>query len=203
MVLAFIRRRGIKGPIVVVGHSMGCLVAAHVAAANPELVCRLVLYEPPLLGDVPEYPAHAKRSARYKVLFEYIAAHPQLAHLESKMLWRVARKISGLYLSQEEWLPFELSLRNTIMNQKAYEELKEIAIPTDIVYGRLDLVVIRQGIKNMFRTNKNIALHLVTDIHGLSARSARYLASLLDEAVAKSKKSQRKRPAKSKSKRAP
>src|SRR5262249_3117073 len=64
-VLALLKRRNIKGPIVLVGHSMGCLVAAHIATIEPKLVSRLVLHEPPLLGEHPEFPDHAKRSARY------------------------------------------------------------------------------------------------------------------------------------------
>lgn len=180
MVVALLKRRGIKPPVILAGHSMGCLVASHIAATTPKLVSRLVLYEPPLLGEIPESPDHTKRSERYKVLFEYIASHPQLAQLENKIMWRIARKVSGLYLDREEWVPFERSLRNTILQQKAYDELKAIAVRTDIVYGRLDLIVIRQGIKTLFRPNKNIKLHLVTDIHGISVRSARYLAGLLN-----------------------
>lgn len=181
MVLACIKRQGARGKITLVGHSMGCLVAAHIAATNPGLVRRLILYEPPLLGNTPDFPSHAKRSARYKILFDYIASHPQLAHLESKMLWRAARKVSGLYLSPEEWLPFERSLRNTIMEQQAYEELRTVSVPTDIVYGRFDLMVIRRGIRTMFTPNKHIKLHLVADTHGISIRSALYLAELLQE----------------------
>jgi len=188
MVKATLRRLGIKRPVTVMGHSMGCLVATHLAATRPGLVKRLVLYEPPLLGDVPELPGHTKRSNRYRTLFEYIASHPQLAHVESKFLWRVARKLSGLHLSPEEWLPFEQSLRNTIINQQAYGQLQTITVPTDIVYGRLDFVVIRQGAKKLFQQNKHIKLHLVTDMHGISARSAHYLASLLNGAAPKRKK---------------
>jgi cis-3-alkyl-4-acyloxetan-2-one decarboxylase len=182
VVLALLKRRRVKGPIVLAGHSMGCLVATHIAATKPKLVGRLVLYEPPLLGDIPEFPGHGKRSARYKTLFEYIASHPELAHVESKLMWRVARKISGLYLSEEEWYPFEQSLRNTILDQQTYHELKGIAVPTDMVYGRLDFVVIRQGIKDVFRVNKNIKLYLITDMHGISAGSAHYLAGLIEKA---------------------
>jgi pimeloyl-ACP methyl ester carboxylesterase len=178
-VLALLKRRHIKGPVVFVGHSMGCLVAAHIAAIEPRLVSRLVLHEPPLLGEHPDFPDHAKRSARYKTLFEYIASHPELAHVENKMMWRIARKVSGLYLSPEEWYPFEQSLRNTIMVQGTYDELKAVAVPTDIVYGRLDMVVIRRGIEQLFHGNKHIKLHLVTDMHGISANSAHYLAGLV------------------------
>ena len=179
MVEALIKRSGIRQPVTILGHSMGCLVAAHLAATRPELVERLVLYEPPLLGDHPDFPDHVKRSERYRAVFEYIASHPDLAQLENKILWRMAHKISGLYLSAEKWLPFQRSLRNTILQQQSYKELVSLSVPTDIVYGRLDVLVIRRGVQDMFNHNKNIKLHLVTDIHGISARSARYLAGLL------------------------
>lgn len=185
MVVAMLQRLDIKGPVTLVGHSMGCLVAVELAALWPKKVARLVLYEPPILGDTPEFPTYAKRSARYKMLFEYIASHPQLAHVENKFLWRVARRLSGLHLSPEEWLPFEQSLRNTIINQNAYERLRYISVPTDIIYGRLDFVVIRQGIKKLFRENKHIQLRLVTDMHGISKRSASYLAAVLNGAASR------------------
>jgi pimeloyl-ACP methyl ester carboxylesterase len=180
-VLAVIKREKIQGKVVIMGHSMGCLIAAHIAATQPKKVRRLVLYEPPLLGELPDFPGHSKRSARYKSFFEYIAAHPQLAHVEARMLWRIARKMWGTHLSEDEWLPFERSLRNTILAQQAYDELRDIPIKTDIIYGRLDLVVIRRGIEKLFAHNKKVALHLVTDFHGLSQRSAKYLYALLQD----------------------
>lgn len=173
-----LRRVGVRRGAIIVGHSMGCLVASHLAASQPGLAKRLILYEPPLLGELPDFPKHTKRSERYKSLFEYIASHPQLAHVEAHLLWRTARKLWGLHLSEEEWVPFERSLRNTILEQRAYDELQAIAVRTDIVYGRLDLVVIRRGIEKLFAHNKRIRLHVVTDFHGISARSARYLLAL-------------------------
>jgi pimeloyl-ACP methyl ester carboxylesterase len=166
---------------------MGCLIAAHIAANYPGLVKRLILYEPPLLGEIPDFPGHTKRSTRYKTFFEYIASHPQLAHVEARLLWRVARKLWGTHLAEDEWIPFERSLRNTILTQQAYDELRDTTLRTDIVYGRLDLIVIRRGIEKMFAHNKKVALHLVTDFHGLSQRSARYLARLLDASVSEAK----------------
>jgi pimeloyl-ACP methyl ester carboxylesterase len=178
-VWAALKRQRATKPAIVLGHSMGCIVATHLASEHPRLAQGLILYEPPLLADVAEFPRHTRRSARYRAFFEYIAAHPQLAYVESHMLWRIARKLWGMNISEEGWLPFQRSLRNTIMRQRMYDELKTIQMPTDIVYGRLDLVVIRKGIARMFAHNKQIKLHAVTDNHGVSARSARYLKRLI------------------------
>lgn len=180
MIVATLTRRGVKKPITVVGHSMGCLIAVHIAATNPKLVKKLVLYEPPLFVDAPEFRAHTRRRERYFAFFTYIAAHPQLALTHSHLLWRIAKRISGLHMSEEEWIPFERSLRNTIMQQTAYNELRTIAVPTEIVHGRLDIIVIRTEVKKMFKDNPHIMLHMVTDMHNISSRSARFLLSILD-----------------------
>lgn len=179
-VIAVLRKHHLKHPAILVGHSMGCLIATHIATLRPDSVDQLILYEPPLLGEIPDYPRHTKRSARYKTVFEFIASHPQLAHVEARLLWRIARKLWGAHLSREEWLPFERSLRNTILEQRAYDELQRISLPTDIIYGRLDPIVIRRGIERMFAHNKFVSLHVVTDFHGVSTRSAKYIVRLFD-----------------------
>lgn len=173
------RRRLIKS-ITIVGHSMGCLVATHIAAIRPELVKRLVLFEPPLFADDPVYRKHNRRRGYYFRFYKYVADHPQLAFFERQMLWRAVRRISGLRLNREEWIPFERSLRNTIMAQTAYSELRHLAITTDIIHGRWDMIVTRAQIKEMFADNPHIKLHLTNDIHDISPRAARYVLRILE-----------------------
>jgi pimeloyl-ACP methyl ester carboxylesterase len=178
MVVATLKKQGVRHSATLVGHSMGCLVATHIAARYPKLVKHLVLYEPPLFADDPEYRSHAKRRQRYFAFFAYVASHPQWAFTQSYLM-RIARKVIGLSIDQNTWIPFERSLRNTIMQQVAYDELRAIKVPTDIVHGRLDFVVVRTEVQAMFVANEHIKLHTVTEMHGLSVRSARYLARLL------------------------
>lgn len=193
-VLATLKDMHIVAPVTIVGHSMGCLVASHIAAIRPDLVRHLVLYEPPLFADDPEYQAHVRRRGRYFALYEFIAAHPQLAFTQAEVLWRVAKRMVGLQLTTEQWIPFERSLRNTIMRQTAYDELRKAKIRTDIVHGRLDLIVIRTDLRRMFRTNPHITWHTVTDFHGISSRSARFLASLVTAPLTTGKRTSPRRP---------
>lgn len=183
MVVNTLKYLGVKYPITIVGHSLGCLVASHIAATHPKMVSRLVLYQPPLFVDDPTYRRHHRRRGRYFALYTYIANRPQLAFLKSQFLRRVARRISGLNLEEADWPPFELSLRNTIMGQQVYQELHDIKIPTDIIHGRLDIIVTRTQIKKMFAGNDNIKLHLTNDVHDVSPRAANYIISLLQNAL--------------------
>ncbi|HJQ08934.1 MAG TPA: alpha/beta hydrolase [Candidatus Saccharimonadales bacterium] len=191
MVLALLKRKKVRGPVTIVGHSMGCLVAAHIAATRPGFVERLVLHEPPLFGEPADYPLYSKRSSRYLKFFEYLASHPQLMVTYNALAWRIVRKTLGLYLDEEQWPPFERSLRNTIMKQRAYGELQSLAVPTHIVHGRLDFVVIRTDLRSIFKSNKHITWHKVTDSHGVSKRTAKYLARLLNTPVIFSSASER------------
>lgn len=174
-----LKKLSIQGPVTVVGHSMGCLVAVHLASRHPAFVDRLILYEPPLFADDPDYGGHMRWRRRYFALYEFIASHPQLAFTQRQLLWRLAKRIAGFKLAPAQWEPFARSLRNTIMQQTAYQELHSIALPTDIIHGRLDLIVTRSDLRKMYRANKHITWHTVTDTHGISARSARYMFGLI------------------------
>jgi pimeloyl-ACP methyl ester carboxylesterase len=186
-VVALLRARNVRGPVVLVGHSMGCLVATHIAATYPRLVKRLVLYEPPLYADDPEFRKHMRQREYYFALYEFIAAHPQLAFVRAQLLWRIAKRLVGLQITEEMWAPFQRSLRNTIMQQTAYKELHDINLSTDIVHGRFDIIVAKRELRKMYKSNPHITWHTVSDVHGISQRSAKYLAALLNQVVPKRK----------------
>lgn len=174
--------RGLAGThnVTIMAHSMGCLIASHLATKYPQLAKRLILYEPPLFADDPAFRSHRRRASRYIAFYSYLAAHPELLMLQHRRLYRIAQRVSGLVLGPETWLPFERSLKNTIMRQQAYEELHAIKLPTDIVHGRLDMVVIRTEVKKMFQDNPHITLHTVTAFHDITPKAAAYLNALLE-----------------------
>lgn len=178
-VMYSLKKSGATFPVTIVGHSMGCLVATHLASKYPELINHVILYEPPLFADIPEFSSHIRRRKVYFSIFERIVDSPTMVLTYARLLGRAATKVAGFALSQETWLPFERSLRNTIMSQTAYQELHSLKVPTDIVYGRFDIVVTQTEVKTMFADNKNIHFHRVTDTHGISKKSSQYLAALV------------------------
>lgn len=174
-----IKKEHLTTPVTLIGHSMGCLVAVHIASRYPSLVKRVVLYEPPLFADSPSFSSHLRRRKLYFSLFERIVDSPTMVLAYARLLGRVATKVAGFALTEETWLPFERSLRNTIMAQTAYDELHGLQVRTDIIYGRFDIVVTQAQVKNMFEDNTHISFHTVTDMHGISKKSAAYIAELL------------------------
>lgn len=177
-VWALCRRLHIKRCIVV-GHSMGCLVATRLATQHPALVQRLLLYEPPLFTDMPEFKTRRRREQFYLNLFERIAANPAGTFTVARLVARLAQNWTRHLANDQTWLPIERSLRNSIMQSTGYEELCNITIATDIIHGRLDVVVPRGDLKKQLAHNKNIRFYRTTDRHRMSRASARYLAKLI------------------------
>lgn len=183
-VIASLHTAHVRQPVTIVAHSMGCLIAVHIAAKRPELVKQLILYEPPLYADLPQYRKHIKQRKRYFALYQRIADNPDMVFRYISRLGKTATRISGFSLDETTWLPFERSLRNTIMRQRAYDELHSIYVPTIIIHGRLDMVVANAEIRQMLRDNSNISFYKVSDAHGISFVSARFIAQLLRTAKA-------------------
>jgi pimeloyl-ACP methyl ester carboxylesterase len=177
-VRSLLQRFEVKEPLTIVGHSMGCLIAVHLAYKYPKSVERLILFEPPLFADVPNYRAHLRARERYFDIFRYIAMHPQLIFKDGEIR-KVWARLGGVDLRPHLWLPFQRSLSNTIMNQSTYDELHAIRVPTTIVHGRLDVVVPRADVRKMLKANPYIDFESVNRMHGVSARAARELDRLL------------------------
>lgn len=177
-VMASLERSVKNDKIIIIGHSMGCLIASHIATLYPEMVKRLVLYEPPLFADSPEFRSHSKRRQFYFSLYSMLIKRPHLYFRYSKLANR-RRAALALQTSPDDWNAFSRSLQNTIMEQTAYDELRDITVPTDIIYGKYDFIVTRKEVKDMLKANPNIAFHLVNEMHDITPRSAHYIDLLL------------------------
>ncbi|MEX2014710.1 MAG: alpha/beta hydrolase [Candidatus Saccharimonadales bacterium] len=163
------------GKIILVGHSMGCIISTYLAYNYEGLVKNLVLYQPPLLLDKKE-----KRSFHRK-LYAYIARKPPLFLNYVKVVNRLFRnKLENLETAASNWTSIEKSIRNTILAQETIFELKNLLISTDVIYGKMDFVVSRLDAKKLAEVNKNIKLHYVYEMHDITKRSSKYLKSLIE-----------------------
>jgi pimeloyl-ACP methyl ester carboxylesterase len=158
---------------------MGCLVASRFASQNRALTYQLLLYEPPLFTTIPGFETPSRRQEFYRRLYEQIAANPTGKLTVTRMLARVSKNWQRYLETDQAWLPIQKSLRNTIMQQKGYEELRDTTVRTDIVHGLFDVVVPSQNLRQSLADNANITFHKTTDRHRLSATSVRTLADII------------------------
>jgi len=171
----------VKKPIVLVGHSMGALIAARIARKYPKLVKHLVLYEIPVYADMPAQNVSDIRNRAYLKLFDTLVKNPKRTMRMWHFLGKVASSFVPVAIKPSSWIPFERSLKNTIMQDSIYKDLIKIKIPVDVIYGQYDLVVIKRTMKKLFKSSLNVKFHKVNETHRITPKTGSILNELLQE----------------------
>jgi len=184
-VIASIEKLRPGGRVILAGHSMGCLVSVRVARLRPDLIRHLVLYEMPLYEGLPQKRRYKLRINLYLNLYRRITRYqPGFSAENLRLVDRLARKIAGLEVSAETWQPFVKSLENTIINQTTAQDITELAMPMDVVYGTFDMLVIRGKAEHFFGTDNGlISVHNVRARHVISLKASRFLVDRIEAAL--------------------
>lgn len=180
-VLATLKRMRIHQPVILIGHSMGSLVAAHIARKYPRRVKHLILYQMPIYSAIPNLDVKDFRRQAYLSAFRYFAEHPKATLWYAKVLGRTASKVAGFVLDERTWQPFELSLRNTIMQQQSMEDLRTLKMPTDVIYGRYDVLVLKKNLQHFFHPSKYLRFYEINEIHRISMRAGQLIYELVTQ----------------------
>ncbi len=164
-------------PAIIVGHSMGCLVAVRVARLRPDLVRHLVLYEMPLYEGLPGKRRYRLRLNLYSRFFRYmIRFQPTFDAETAKRTERLAQRIAGFEVDRDTWQPFVKSLEHTIMEQTAAEDIKYLEAPMDVIYGTYDMLVIRGKPQSIFgKDTKQVKIYTIRERHVISVRASRFI----------------------------
>lgn len=185
-VIAAIEKLRASGPAILVGHSMGCLVAVRVARLRPDLVRHLVLYEMPLYDGLPDKRIHRLRLNLYARFYRYITRYQPAFDAETrrKLTERLARRIVGFEVERDTWQPFIKSLEHTIMQQTAAEDIKQTDVPMDVIYGTYDMFVIRGQPQQVFgEDTDNVMTHTIRERHVISPKASRFIVQRIAAAL--------------------
>jgi pimeloyl-ACP methyl ester carboxylesterase len=176
-VIASIEKLRLNQRIILVGHSMGSLIAVRVARLRPDLVKHIVLYEMPLYDGLPEKARYRLRIELYRRFYERVIRYQPTFNAEAaRLAERFARKIIGLEVTPETWRPFVRSLQYTILKQTTAEDIRQVATPMDVVYGSFDMLVIRGTPQQFFGDDsRHITAHTIRERHEITPRASRYL----------------------------
>ncbi len=141
----------IKGNIILVGHSMGCLIAANyvVNFAHPYDIKELILVSPPVLmaaelAKLPDKVYLKSYGSLYKIARDVPAA---------EVVAKIAQKFSSFRSDYIKTAAFKKSMENIILNSHNYQTFVKIHIPTLIIHGHFDPLVMGSNLKRAVKQN--------------------------------------------------
>jgi pimeloyl-ACP methyl ester carboxylesterase len=184
-IIAALDRKKLHSPAILVGHSMGSLIAVHIARLRPDLVRHLILYEAPFYVGLPNSRRYTKRRDLYFNIYNQIIESRDLALTTRQSMRKLVQRFSGFIISEDTWIPFTRSLQNTIISQTTLNDVKQLSVPIDVIYGKLDMLVIQGAPKKVFGAEAaHVTTHTITEMHVVSRRASVFLAGLIRDVLA-------------------
>ncbi|WP_202800965.1 alpha/beta fold hydrolase [Salinibacterium sp. PAMC 21357] len=182
----------LDAPFILVGHSLGSLLAARFTATYPREVSRLVLVSPPIyvpasqIGD----PLIRARIGAYMRAYEFLRTNKEFTMATVDTLRRLFQLDDILDVSEHNWRAFGLSLQNCIEQQTTVSDIAAVRVPIDVVYGSLDQFI-APGTMRIIEQMRHVTMHKVeANDHLVRKRLARRLVQVITadrEVAAKNK----------------
>ncbi len=139
---------------IVVGHSLGALVAVEIAKRYPLLPSRLVLCSPPFYK--PKADKGITADDMLRELYKVAKKHPdQLWHL-SPLAVRLGLANKALNITQDNVVSYMAALESSIINQTSLRDVARVRLPVDIFYGMFDPVVVKKHITQLAKARQNV-----------------------------------------------
>jgi len=164
-VLATLLKLRLTGPIIVVGHSLGALVAVEVAKRYPLLVKSLILCSPPFYQSDEVKTLLPNTDKLLRQLYSSVRAHPdQFVRLSSfAMKYNLINKSFSVTLDNID--TYMAALESMIINQTSLHDAQKLKVPIRIIKGTLDPFVVGKNLKRVARANDNIELKTILAGH--------------------------------------
>ncbi|MEO5921788.1 MAG: alpha/beta hydrolase [Pseudolysinimonas sp.] len=176
-----VRHLRLRGPVVVVGHSLGALIATRYAARNPRKVSKLVLISPPIYLPTSTIGGASGKTAMdlYFRSYEYLRENKEFTIRAARSLALLSPIKNLLDVTERNWRPFVLSLQNSIETQTTLSDLASVAVPVELVYGSLDPLLAPAGIQ-IVEQLRHVTSHRVQGgDHVIRDRLARVVATAI------------------------
>lgn len=152
-------RLGFKQRVVIIGHSLGALVAVDVARRHPLLVSELVLCSPPFYNPESTDATLIKpRDDILRVLYRTAKKYPEQLAKISALAVRAGVANKSFSLTNENASSYFAALEASIINQTSLQDVAKLTLPINIIYGVLDPVVISSNIVKLGKDHDNITV---------------------------------------------
>lgn len=140
-----------SGPIILIGHSMGSLIAADyvVDYDNAIEIKRLILVSPPLLmaDELAKLPDQVYTKS-YHSLHKFANDVPA-----AEVIAKLVQRFSSFRSDYIKTTAFARSMDNIILNPRNYQTFVKLHVPTLIIHGHFDPLVMSSNLKRAAKRN--------------------------------------------------
>jgi pimeloyl-ACP methyl ester carboxylesterase len=176
-----ISRLKLRGPFVLVGHSMGALIAARYASVSPRRVSKLILVSPPIYlpATLISDPLQRTAAGLYVRAYDYLRSNRSFTIPAAAVLASMSPIKHVLDVNAKNWRAFALSLEHSIESQTALSDIASVRAPIDLIYGSLDPFLMPSGLR-IVEGLRNVQVHRIEGgDHLIRRRTARVIAAAI------------------------
>ena len=181
----------VKDPLILVGHSMGALIALGLAVKYPERVAKLILVGMPVYRNVEEARREITRSKIVPKLMYYGPMAQKMCAAMCK--WRpLARLLAPYYFrhvpksiaqdaTSHTWYSYSRSMTSIIEHQNVPADLERVSVKTILLYGTSDSITPPDNIGSLKRYGKDITIKLVNATHQLPLEAPKHVVAAIED----------------------
>lgn len=156
----------LSGPIIIVGHSLGSLVAVEFARRYRLAVRSLVLVSPPFYKhDSGEKWLFLQRRRVLRAVHGAMDAHPGASERLLKLLSRYNLADKGFNPDNVDLPAYLATLETAIINQTTLRDVKRLKCPIRIITGKLDPLVPERNVSELAKSKNNITWTSIVAAH--------------------------------------
>lgn len=163
-----LKKLKITGPVVLVGHSMGSLIAADftVNFQSTFNIVSLILVSPPVLmsEELAKLPDKVYTKS-YGSLYKLAKDEPAI-----EVIANFVQRFSNFSSRYIKTPAFDRSMDHIILSPNNYKTYSKIKSPTLIIHGHFDPLVMRSNLKKIATANPNVRFVSVIGHHDVSAQ---------------------------------
>lgn len=177
------KKTKLPGPYILVGHSLGSLVAVEFALNFPKKVKRLILCAPPIYrGQVSDDITPSKQETLLHTLYEAMLRRPN----DLARAWKIAKKLGVIkesaQINDSTLRALTESLRLSIMSQNTRKDILKVTKPITIIRGAFDPLVIGANIQRAAAQKPTIKIVTIPASHIVNKRYEKEILRVLTAA---------------------
>lgn len=163
-----LKKLKITSPVVLVGHSMGSLIAADFTVNFQSAfdIVGLILVSPPVLmsEELAKLPDKVYTKS-YGSLYKLAKDEPAI-----EVVANFVQRFSSFSSRYIKTPAFDRSMDNIILNSHNYKTYTKIKLPTLIIHGHFDPLVMRSNLKKIATNNSHVRFVSVIGHHDVSTQ---------------------------------